>query len=64
MIVLVGIMIQNLPLETHWHIRGTRRIGVEKADVEVVVDSVKKLAGFMGVNLNRIPSVEDVEKDV
>jgi len=32
--VLSGIMIQNLPRETAWHLRGTRRIGVSMEDVE------------------------------
>jgi hypothetical protein len=63
-VVLVGIMIQNLRLETHWHIRGMRRVGVEKADVEVVMQEVRRLAGFMGVGLGRVPSVEEVEEDV
>ncbi|KAI4665947.1 uncharacterized protein J4E78_003412 [Alternaria triticimaculans] len=34
--VLSGIMIQNLPRETAWHLRGTRRIGVSKEDVETI----------------------------
>lgn len=64
LLVLVGIMIQNLRLETHWHIRGTRRIGVEKKDVEVIVGCVRELAKFMGVKLDRVPTVEEVEDDV
>jgi hypothetical protein len=36
LIVLAGIMIQNLPLETAWHLRGTRRVGVSMEDVEKV----------------------------
>lgn len=32
--VLSGIMIQNLPRETGWHLRGTRRIGVSMEDTE------------------------------
>ncbi|KAJ4374579.1 hypothetical protein N0V86_007448 [Didymella sp. IMI 355093] len=32
--VLSGIMIQNLPRETGWHLRGTRRIGVSLEDTE------------------------------
>jgi hypothetical protein len=64
LIVLVGIMIQNLRLETHWHIRGTRRIGVEKHDVEVIVDCVRKIADFMHVKLDKVPTVEEVEDDV
>lgn len=64
LLVLVGIMIQNLRLETHWHIRGTLRIGVSKDDVLMLMECVKKIADFMGTKLNRIPTVEEVEKDV
>lgn len=38
--VLAGIMIQNLPRETGWHLRGTRRIGVGMEDVEIVQQCV------------------------
>ncbi|KAF2797863.1 hypothetical protein K505DRAFT_322300 [Melanomma pulvis-pyrius CBS 109.77] len=64
LLVLVGIMIQNLRLETHWHIRGTRRIGVSKVDVETIMECVHKVARFMGTTLNKIPTAEEVEKDV
>lgn len=40
LIVLGGIMIQNLPRETGWHLRGTRRIGVSKEDVETIQQCV------------------------
>lgn len=40
MVVLSGIMIQNLKLETGWHLRGTRRVGVSFEDVEVVQQCV------------------------
>jgi hypothetical protein len=40
LIVLAGIMIQNLPLETAWHLRGTRRVGVSMEDVELVQQCV------------------------
>ncbi|KAJ4301395.1 hypothetical protein N0V90_003487 [Kalmusia sp. IMI 367209] len=63
-VVLVGIMVQNLPLETWWHIRGTRRIGVSLEDVKTVMESVRKVGEFMGTKLDRIPSPEEVEKDV
>ena len=36
LVVLSGIMIQNLKRETGWHLRGTRRVGVSKEDVESV----------------------------
>ncbi|KAF2277294.1 uncharacterized protein EI97DRAFT_432177 [Westerdykella ornata] len=63
-VVLVGIMIQNLRLETHWHIRGARRIGMEMRDVKVLVGCVREVARFMGVKLDRVPEVEEVEDDV
>jgi len=36
LVVLSGIMIQNLRSETHWHLRGTRRVGASREDVEKV----------------------------
>ncbi|KAG9203825.1 hypothetical protein G6514_002443 [Epicoccum nigrum] len=38
--VLSGIMIQNLPRETAWHLRGTRRIGVSSEDTEALQQCV------------------------
>jgi hypothetical protein len=43
MVVLAGIMIQNLPLETGWHLRGTRRVGVSQKDVETIQQCVSKI---------------------
>ena len=40
MVVLSGIMIQNLKHETGWHLRGTRRVGVSYEDVEIVQQCV------------------------
>jgi hypothetical protein len=40
LVTLTGIMIQNLPLETAWHLRGTRRVGVSIEDVELVQECV------------------------
>jgi uncharacterized alpha-E superfamily protein len=42
--VLSGIMIQNLPRETGWHLRGTRRIGVSSEDVETIQQCVSSLS--------------------
>ncbi|KAF4979794.1 hypothetical protein FZEAL_4068 [Fusarium zealandicum] len=64
LVVLPAIMSQNLRSETHWHIRGTRRIGVAKKDVEVIWESVKAVAAFFGVELNKVPTVDEVEPDV
>ena len=63
-VVLAGIMIQNLPLETAWHIRGSRRIGMSLEDVKAVMEGVRKVGEFMGTDLGRIPKAEDVEKEV
>lgn len=64
LVVLPGIMSQNLPNETHWHIRGTRRLGLPKEEVQVIWDCVQLVAGFFGVELNKVPTVEQVEYDV
>lgn len=45
LVVLPGIMIQNLPLETAWHFRGARRVGISKDDVELVQQCVSKPFG-------------------
>ena len=60
-IVLASIMIQNLKKETHWHIRGIRRLGVPVEDVQIIWDSVHSIAEFLGLKLNRVPKVEDVD---
>lgn len=64
LVVLPGIMSQNLPNETHWHIRGTRRLGLPKEEVQVIWDCVQLVARFFGVELNKVPTVEQVEYDV
>lgn len=64
LIVLPGIMSQNLPNETHWHIRGTRRLGLPKEEVQVIWDCVQLVAQFFEVKLNKVPTVEQVEYDV
>ena len=40
LVVLAGIMLQNLKTETGWHLRGTRRIGVSHDDVETIQQCV------------------------
>ena len=64
LVVLPAIMSQNLRSETHWHIRGTRRIGVSKDDVQVVWDAVQTISAFFGVKLTKVPTVDEVEPDV
>ncbi|KAB8077733.1 hypothetical protein BDV29DRAFT_188445 [Aspergillus leporis] len=64
LIVLPAIMSQNLRTETHWHIRGTRRLGVGMGDVRVLWECVQRVADFSGVILDKVPTVEEVEMDV
>ncbi|EKV10605.1 protein bcp1 [Penicillium digitatum] len=64
LVVLPGIMSQNLPKETHWHIRGTRRIGVPQEEVRVIWDCVQLVAQFHDVKLHKVPTVQAVEYDV
>lgn len=59
-IVLAAIMSQDLKTETHWHIRGLRRLGVSSHDAKVVWDCVQQVAGFYGSRLDRVPTVDDV----
>lgn len=73
-------MIQNLPRETAWHLRGTRRIGVSKEDVETIqqcvgvgvdteteiadITQIELVATFCGLRLHRVPRVADIEHEV
>ncbi|KAF2845834.1 hypothetical protein T440DRAFT_511277 [Plenodomus tracheiphilus IPT5] len=62
--VLSGIMIQNLPRETGWHLRGTRRIGVSSEDVEMLQQCIELVARFSSVSLHKVPRVKDIEHEV
>lgn len=64
MVVLPGIMIQNLPNETRWHIRGTRRLGVSKEDVQIVWNGVNSIATRLGIRVDKVPTVDAVEPEV
>ncbi|CAK7205469.1 hypothetical protein SEUCBS139899_008244 [Sporothrix eucalyptigena] len=64
MVVFPAIMSQNLKTETWWHIRGTRRVGVSNADTKVLYDAIKDVNAHFGVNLNKVPTVDEVEHDV
>lgn len=63
-VVLPGIMIQNLKTETHWHIRGTRRIGVSQQDVQRIWNCVQMVSKYLNTTLDRVPTVKEVEHDV
>lgn len=64
LVVLSGIMLQNLARETGWHLRGTRRIGVSRDDVELIQQQIEKVAKFCGLTLDRVPRVKDIEHEV
>ncbi|KAI7475261.1 hypothetical protein KC351_g10191 [Hortaea werneckii] len=64
LVVLSGIMIQNLKRETGWHLRGTRRIGVSFEDVELIQQCIEKVAAFSGLKLTKVPRVADIEHEV
>lgn len=63
-VVLGVIMCQNLLRESHWHIRGLRRLGLLKEDVQMVCDCLREVARFCDFELNRIPPVESVESEL
>jgi hypothetical protein len=64
LVVLSGIMIQNLKSATAWHLRGMRRLGVSMEDVELVQQCIEMVAAFAGVRLDRVPRVKDIEHEV
>ncbi|KAK5138405.1 hypothetical protein LTR08_003466 [Meristemomyces frigidus] len=64
LVVLSGIMLQNLPRETGWHLRGIRRIGVSFENVELIQQCIEKVAAFCGLQLTRVPRVKDIEHEV
>jgi hypothetical protein len=57
-------MIQNLKSVTAWHLRGMRRLGVSMEDVELVQQCIEMAAAFVGVTLDKVPRVKDVEHEV
>lgn len=63
LVVLSGIMSQNLKRETGWHLRGIRRVGVSSEDVETVQQCIELVAAFAGIRLNKVPRVADIEHE-
>ncbi|KAB8240819.1 hypothetical protein BDV35DRAFT_385515 [Aspergillus flavus] len=61
---MICIMIQNLRKETHWHIGGTRRIGVSKEDTQVLWECIQRVARIFDLKMNKVPTVDAVEYDV
>lgn len=64
MVVFPAIMSQNLKTETWWHIRGTRRVGVSNPETKILYNVIKDVNKHFGVDLNKVPTVDEVEHDV
>ncbi|KAJ5793939.1 hypothetical protein N7457_000538 [Penicillium paradoxum] len=64
MVVLPAVMAQDLPRMTYWHVRGTRRLGISKEDVKMVMDCVHLIVQACGVTLRQMPTVDAVEEDL
>ena len=62
LVVLSGIMIQNLQRETGWHLRGTRRIGVSFEDVELIQQCVRCLSVSVACGEAGLTPVMQIEK--
>lgn len=54
-------MIQNLASVTAWHLRGMGRLGVGIEAVELVQQCIEIVAAFLGVKLDKVLRVKDVE---
>ncbi|KAK6530951.1 hypothetical protein TWF281_007781 [Arthrobotrys megalospora] len=64
LVVLCGILIQNLNSVTSFHLRGARRIGMSKEEVEQIHVCCEKVAKFCGVRVDKVPRVADIEHQV
>ncbi|KAH8598285.1 hypothetical protein B0O99DRAFT_58431 [Bisporella sp. PMI_857] len=64
LVVLTGIMIQNMGRLTAWHLRGMRRVGVSKEDTETVHQCIEMVAKFGGIALDKVPRVEAIEHEI
>ncbi|CAI7677699.1 unnamed protein product [Penicillium discolor] len=64
MVVLPAVMGQDMPRMIYWHIRGTRRLGISKKDVQMVMECVHLVVEACGVTLKQVPSVDDVDGDL
>ncbi|EPS35323.1 hypothetical protein H072_11292 [Dactylellina haptotyla CBS 200.50] len=63
-IVLGGILIQNLPTVSNFHLRGARRLGISMEDVEAMQVCSEKIAKFCRLRMDKLPRVADIEHEV
>ncbi|KAF3161736.1 hypothetical protein TWF225_011082 [Orbilia oligospora] len=61
LVVLCGLLIQNLAPVTAFHLRGLRRVGVKMEDVEAIHVCCEKVARVCGIPLDKVPRVADIE---
>ncbi|KAK6355641.1 hypothetical protein TWF718_000034 [Orbilia javanica] len=61
LVVLCGLLIQNLAPVTAFHLRGLRRLGVKMEDVEKIHVCCEKVARVCGIPLDKVPRVADIE---
>lgn len=62
--VMSAIMSQNLPNETAWHLRASRRVGISSEGVERLQQTVEAISEWSGRKLDRVCRVKDVEHEV
>ncbi|KAK6334579.1 hypothetical protein TWF718_010036 [Orbilia javanica] len=63
-VVLCGILIQNLESVTTFHLRGARRLGMTLEDVEGLHVCCEKIAKFCHVPVDKVLRVADIEHEV
>jgi hypothetical protein len=64
MVVLPGIMAQDVLAPTTWHVRGMLRLGVKTEDVEIVLETVKRCATWAGRELTETGKLTAKDVDV
>lgn len=62
LVIIPGIMAQGLAAPAVWHLRGMRRLGVPREDVQGVVDCVKRVAQLLGVDTTSWPDADSVSE--
>ena len=67
MVTLSALLCGRVDPPKRWHLRGLRRLGVSREEVEGVVGVVKRVAVWGGVGEGEVeswPGVEEVEEEV
>ncbi|KAF2190251.1 hypothetical protein K469DRAFT_736742 [Zopfia rhizophila CBS 207.26] len=64
LVVLSGIMVQDLPKMTAWHLRACRRIGISMEDCEGIQKCIELVVDFADVKLSPMPRAKDIEHEV